>query len=287
MVESHVSPVLRDLVWLLPSYDDGPQLSKLNEIAMSQGMRLDDRRGKRDGSALKDRGWLTVFDHPSAVSDVAPSRLLIVLPEQVEDLSRRLASGYDTYDAVIEASVSLAFADHLVRQGARALIYLDDDSLAADSAKSDDVRMGHQRQCSLGHYATLPVPVGAKATWSADTFRYTTRTQRSGGTPQIDLSGIGRILVHGPSIVLTPGIWKIEITFSLDTDGDAIDMRFDWGSSEAFTTFRHKVHRIGQYSVEMTREWTENEACELRVWIEHGLLHGRMEMLGAQIHRVA
>ena len=287
MAESHVTPTLRDLVWLLPSHDDEAQLARLEQIAKAQGLGLDNRLGQRDGSAPKGAGWLTVFDHPGAVSSAEPSRLLIVLPEKVEDLLERLEAGQDTSNgALVEASVLLAFANYLIEQGARSVIQLDADR-SANETPSGDLPMGHQHDCPLGQFASLPVPVGAKAVWGADTFLYTTRGQRTGGTPQTDLTGIGRILVHGPGIVLTPGTWQLEVTFAVDTDGDAIDLRFDWGGSAAYTTLHQKVKQTGRYSLEMTREWTENEGAEFRIWIEHGLLHGSMEMLEAKLSRVA
>ena len=66
-----------------------------------------------------------------------------------------------------------------------------------------------------------------------------------------------------------------------------VDLRFDWGHAEDTTTGFYKIEKAGRYKIEMTRSWLTNQTAELRLWVQHGMLHGQIHFLGAVVSRIA
>lgn len=122
--------------------------------------------------------------------------------------------------------------------------------------------------------------------WPADTFRYTLGQEPTGGRPDIDLVGRGRIVVHGPYARLSPGAWRITFRFEIDTEGDPIHLRFDWGVGSDTASLSQEFSDSGLYELEMEHAWKAVGPVELRVWLNRSSLHGRMRMLEALVERL-
>ncbi len=285
-----MSEMVRNLIWLLPSATETENVSLLVKMAAQAGLELEDRRGERAERSRPANNCLIVVDHPAAVAAADPHHWIIVQSNNLEDSVVALNARHPEWtrhDTVTNLSVSLAFANYLVLHGAAPV---DDVSGILEmyaGATPGVSRVGRdQGRHALGLYEVLPVAPNASAKWEPDDFYYTNGSQRVGGAPDIDLTGGGRILVHGPNIALTPGRWHLEAEFDLDSGGEVVDLRFDWGHGEETATVTYKLAAAGRYRIELARTWLENQTAEFRLWIQHGMLHGTIRFGGARINRL-
>lgn len=286
-----MSSGVRNLAWVLPSNRGNDVFAKLTVLANEVGLQVEDRRGEREGRAAVSGKVLTIVDHPAAVAHADPKSWFIVLPLSSRDLAAELLRNQPQLsqaEAITEASITLSFVNYLMLHGAVVVgdVEKANRELFTNGAAPTAKMLDGDGRNVLGHYASLPVAEGATAVWRAEDFHYTKGLERTGGAPSIDLTGRGRILVYGPNVTLTPGVWKIEAEFDLDVEGDPVGLRFDWGHGEDCTTSRFKPKSTGRYRIELTRTWLENQTAEFRIWVEHGMLHGQLNFSGAHIHRV-
>lgn len=285
-----MTAIRRNHIWLLPSTDTDRIISRLRDIAATAEMGLQDRRGDCQEQAPPSEGELVVFDHPAAAGGLDPRQWIIFHTRSFEDSIQAMmasAPAPNPREAVSTLSTWLAFANYLALHGA-ALI--NDLSTVGDAVMGAELGVSYARDDegthALSHYASLPVAAKAKAVWAPDVFSYTLGHKREGGSPEIDLTGRGRILVYGPHITLTPGKWQIEAEFDFLVPDDTVELRFDWGHGEDTTTDFYAIERAGRYKVELTRSWLANEKAEFRLWIQHGMLHGHLRFLGATVSRL-
>lgn len=283
--------IRRNHIWLLPSTHEDSIMSHLRDMAATAGMTLQDRRGERQEQAPPPEGELVVVDHPAAVGGLDPHQWIIVHTRSFEDSVEAMMAAAITFrprEAVSKLSTWLAFANYLTLHGAAPV---DDLSTVVNAVMGAEPAVSHAKDDSgthaLSHYGSLPVAANATATWTPDIFSYTLGQEREGGSPEIDLIGRGRILVYGPDITLTSGEWKIEAEFDFLVFDDVVDLRFDWGHAEDTTTGFYKIEKAGRYKIEMTRSWLTNQTAELRLWVQHGMLHGQIHFLGAVVSRIA
>lgn len=286
-----MSSIRRNHIWLLPSTDNDRIVSHLRDMAATAGMAIQDRRGERQEQPPPPEGELMVIDHPAAVGGLDPHQWIIVHTRSFEDSVEAMmaaASSLRPKEAVSTLSTWLAFANYLALHGAAPV---DDLSTVVDAVMGAEPAVSHAHDDKGTHplslYASLPVAPNATATWTPDLFSYTLGQEREGGSPEIDLTGRGRILVYGPNITLTSGTWKIEAEFDFLVFNDAVDLRFDWGHAEDTTTEFYKIEKAGRYKIEITRSWLTNQTAELRLWVQHGMLHGHIHFLGAVVSRIA
>jgi hypothetical protein len=156
----------------------------------------------------------------------------------------------------------------------------------ADDASAAMSDMGDMSANPLAIYDTLPPPAGAAAQWSTDLFSYTHRMEPEGGTPEIDMCGGTRILVHGPHLALSKGRWRATARFTVEPEDEAFLM-FEWGTGIDVTTCNGAFSVAGSYEVVMERVWDELGAAEFRVWAERSHLFGKMTWLGCRVERLA
>lgn len=285
-----MSEVVRNLVWLLPSPREDEDVSRLLKIAADAGMAVEDWRGERSGRPAPSDTCFVIVDHPAAVAESDPHRWIIVQSSDLTDAVTTLNARHPEWahhDTVTNLSTWLAFANYLTLHGAAPV---DDISHVLDMHNGATPSVGHTSDVKERHplslYSTLPVAPSASAEWQPCDFYYTKGSQRTGGTPDIDLTGGGRILVYGPNIALTPGNWHVEAEFDLDSEGETVDLRFDWGPAEEATTSICKLSLTGRYRIELSHTWLQNQTAEFRIWIQHGMLHGALRFHGAKIRRL-
>lgn len=285
-----MSEIFRNLIWLLPSSHESENVACLTEMAAQVGLDIEDRRGERAERPESANNCLIIVDHPAALAPTDPHRWIVVQSNSLEDAVVTLNERHPEWtrhDTLTNLSSSLAFANYLALHGAAPV---DDVSRVLEMYACATPGVGHvaysHGRHALGLYVTLPVAPNASAEWNPDDFHYTNGSQRFGGTPNIDLTGRGRILVHGPNIALTPGRWRLEAEFDLDSGGEIVDLRFDWGHGEDTTTEICKLSSTGRYRIELSRTWLENQTAEFRIWVQHGMLHGALRFEGASIHRL-
>jgi len=285
-----MSEISRNLIWLLPSRHESENVARLTKMAANIGLDIEDRRGERAERPGRADNCLIVVDHPAGLAPADPHRWIVVQCSSLEDAVVTLNERHPEWtrhDTLTNLSSYFAFANYLALHGAAPV---DDVSRVLDMCAGATPGVGHaaesQTRHALGLYATLPVAPNASAEWKPDDFHYTNGSQRFGGTPNIDLTGRGRILVHGPNIALTPGRWRLEAEFDLDSGGEIVDLRFDWGHGEDTTTEICKLTAAGRYRIELSRTWLETQTAEFRIWVQHGMLQGALRFEGANIQRL-
>lgn len=285
-----MSEIVRNLIWLLPSAHEAENVSHLVKMAADAGLDIEDRRGERSERLGPPDTCLVVADHPAALAPADPHRWIIVQSSSLEDAVvtlNRQHPEWTRHDTMTNLSTSLAFANYLALHGAAPV---DDISgileMYAGAAPGVGQSGDSQARHTLGLYSILPVAPNASVEWGPEDFHYTKGSQRFGGTPDIDLTGRGRILVHGPNIALTPGRWRLEAEFDFDSGGDIVELRFDWGHGEETATEICKLGATGRYRIELSRTWLQNETAEFRIWVQHGMLHGALRFGGAKVSRL-
>lgn len=137
----------------------------------------------------------------------------------------------------------------------------------------------------LTMFEHLPPRVGARAEWGADFFDYTVGQVPTGGSPQIDLTGRTRILVHGPLFDLPAGHWRITARFRV-TPEDVAYLLFEWGVAGDVTSYHAELDVAGGYELALDHVWTHRGPAELRIWAERGHFLGRMVMGDCTVERL-
>lgn len=189
------------------------------------------------------------------------------------------------------ASAQLAALSELIADGAlhfgSGQFSLDLPELGGVSIQPGDVDVkAVALPPELEIYERIPPQVGASAVWAADVFDYTLKQEPTGGSPEIELTGRGRILVHGPYLELPPGLWRITVRFTVFPD-DIAYLLFEWGVGAEVTPYRAEVTHEGAYELVIDHALAARGPMELRVWAERGHFMGRMKMGDCQVERVA
>lgn len=217
---------------------------------------------------------------------ILPARVDIVLQAN----ARRL-QGQPFSEVRRQTSRQLALASSYVEAGAK-LVADDDDWLSVPGL--GDVRPAalastHQ-PAPLGElaiYRTLPPHVGTTALWAPHIFDYTKGQARLGGEPLIDLTGRGRILVHGPYIALSHGTWRIEVEVEVDAQTSQVFLRFDWGTGTDVVSEDLVTSTSGRYRIVLDRSWDDNGEAELRVWAARPMFQGRIQITNSNLSKIA
>jgi hypothetical protein len=137
----------------------------------------------------------------------------------------------------------------------------------------------------LAIYRQIPVAANASAEWPRDVFDYTLKSELLGGGPEIELTGRGRILVHGPYIDLPAGHWRVTARFTVFPE-DIAYLVFEWGVLGAQTVHSVEVNKEGAYELVMDHVLVERGPMELRVWAARGHFMGRMAMGDCTVERL-
>lgn len=139
---------------------------------------------------------------------------------------------------------------------------------------------------ALDFYSNQPPAIGASAYWGVQHFSYPVGGGFDGGGPDMDLTGRFRILVHGPYIVLPPGLWQVEAQFEVDPERGVTRLRFEWGVGDDLDVASVQIDRPGVYSMALTRLWSVAGPAQLRIWSEHAAFQGHMRFKGCFIRRL-
>ena len=230
-------------------------------------------------------------------SDIEPDDLhgsWIVMTDDPRALwmneSRRLADDHPPRDVLLRTSIRLATASRLVQAGALSIPAASDEidlPHLGRVRRQGDIAPSAVDDPALDVYATLPPPVGASTAWGVNLFSYPVGKGFDGGTPDMDLTGRARILVHGPHLQLPEGTWEARLMFGVDPEGSPIRFRFDWGLGEDFVETSHVVSRSGLYGLTLRRRWLEPGPAQARIWLMQGAFQGRFDFQGCTVLRVA
>lgn len=259
------------------------------------------------GAAARESGW--IFTKASAAALQERAKPTIVLVNDLQSVP------YDAADvwAVIGSTPEQAVAQTLARKPrpvsdvqrlcaarfAMAATIIEQGGVLLDSGA--DVlnlpRLGRVQitpsvetvACDgvdpLAFYAAIPPVAGAKASWPTEVFNYTLGQEPVGGEPKIDLTGRGRILVHGPYLDLPKGWWRITVRFAVEPE-DVAYLRFDWGAGQDVTSYHSELRQAGEYQLVLDHLWTTVGPAELRIWAERGHFLGRMTLSDCTVERL-
>jgi hypothetical protein len=125
------------------------------------------------------------------------------------------------------------------------------------------------------------------ANWSPRWFTYPDGYEGSDEEPQIDMTGRMRPMVHGPSIYLPAGRWRVDLNFTVDPEKAHAPLLFEWGSGVDFSRIVTEIRFRGAYSVGLDRIWDEPQPVQLRIWPAHPVFQGRFGFRGCRVTRVA
>jgi len=139
---------------------------------------------------------------------------------------------------------------------------------------------------ALRLYAEGRPPVGQSASVSPTLFLYDARGQVSRIPGAVETTGRVRTLLYGPYMGLPPGVWRTSVSFSVDEDAADRPYRFDWGDGDGFEEMEFTPGQAGVFEVELTREWTQPSAAQVRVVLMRAAFAGVFRLLDTRIMRV-
>lgn len=254
------------------------------------------------GVAAKERGWtVTKARGDEAIRTPCPKIILVTdfqaVPLDAVDawvvvgggdlegvLSSALERRPDQLEAQRFASVRLATASALIQTGA---VVLDHEADVADvpglGLISPDVSAPNATPFSvdsamaapLAFYRHMPPPPGSSIVWPTSIFSYSLRREPTGGSPDIDLTGGARVLMHGPGFALPPGWWRVTVRFSVDPD-EVAHLMFEWGAADDTTLYVGAFETPGYYELVLDHFWNEPAPAELKVSSERAHFMGRL-----------
>ncbi len=230
-------------------------------------------------AALNPTDWVILTDTPwraslalaPTVNDTPDGKLtLLHLSIRYADAASLAAQGVPVIDA---------------RAPALTLPGLGEISPAIDVPPS--VPDAPVRPTPLDMYRRLPPIPGDEVEWKPSIFSYCLRDKDYGGSPRIDLTGRGRLLMHGPALHLSPGHWSAELKLSVEREDSSPVLRFEWGHDPEFAVVEAVVTADGFYSVQLDRLWTAAGPAHFRLWIVNSVFEGRLDVLGCSVRRLA
>lgn len=125
-----------------------------------------------------------------------------------------------------------------------------------------------------------------KSTWWPPTiFRYSSGPDTSGEPGVVDITGRPRLIVYGPYIFLTPGVWRSTVRLAFDEDAASKRYQLQWGGSESYAAHEFSPGRSGVFEISLDHEWTTHAATEIRLVLLEGALHGIVTFHGATVER--
>lgn len=124
------------------------------------------------------------------------------------------------------------------------------------------------------------------AEWAPEIFRYGAGAAGSARPGVLDITGRPRLVVYGPYIFLTKGVWRATVRLGFDMDASLKQYQIQWGDSVAYASHRFSPGRSGIFEITLEQEWLTHAASEVRLLLEEGAFHGQLTWLGATVSRV-
>lgn len=254
------------------------------------------------GAAAKERGWtVTKARGDEAVRTPCPKIILVTDFQAVpldavdawvvigggaleEVLNSALERRSDQLEAQRFASVRLGTASALIEAGA---VVLDHEAYAADvpglglispevsALNTAPFSVDPAMAAPLAFYRNMPPTPGSSMVWPTSIFSYSLRREPTGGSPDIDLTGGARVLMHGPCFALPSGWWRVTVRFSVDPD-EAAHLMFEWGAADDTTLYVGAFDTPGYYELVLDHFWNEPAPAELKISSERAHFMGRI-----------
>ncbi|WP_295219074.1 hypothetical protein [uncultured Brevundimonas sp.] len=242
-----------------------------------------------------DRIFLTSnpkFIQPSPLAHVA----LIVVDAQTAAPQTSVMTGAQGRDAVVDASrllveTLLTPASCVVTDGSLALKGRQVELFPGFSVEApESATLEPQSDLDRASAAAFEVyrdglpAAGATFDWSHDLFLYDPRRRdQRVEIQQLDMTGGPRSLVHGPDMILPPGVWEVTAQFSMDQAGSAHRLRIEWGVGDDFNSFDATPTREGVFKLTISHLFESVGPVELRIKLTEGCMGGYFEFHGATL----
>ena len=126
-----------------------------------------------------------------------------------------------------------------------------------------------------------------RAQWSPAVFHYAGWKTVSDSVGVVDITGRPRLVVFGPYIFLTPGVWRATIRLGFDQDAAPKRYEIHWGSGDSYAAHEFSPGRAGLFEIALEHEWPRHEASEARLFLHEGAFHGQVHFHGATIERIS
>ena len=199
-------------------------------------------------------------------------------------------SDFETKEAMAALSARLSKASMIVAQGgalaAATSPRLIVPILGEVSRPEEPVAVPMTRPCAVSMYRSLPPQPGASAVWPSEGFWYNTGDKLDGGKSEFDLTGRARIVVNGPHIYLTPGVWRAVLEVSVDPEDGMAQLEFQWAHGDDKVTYDASIREPGRYRVELERRWSVAGPAQIVVIIKRALFEGRFEMHDCKVEMI-
>lgn len=196
----------------------------------------------------------------------------------------------DASPHAVEVAVSHAYelVEDLKSHGVDVVYDKDIASLAGWEEHKKSSLILKPNQLATEIYRNYPDVLGNEAEWPFWLFLYPgiERLDSEDGL-EIDLTGRARTILYGPYIRLLPGEWEITAELRLLPGAGGIDLMFEWGEGEDFSTLPHTVTEEGLYRVCLKRIWHSSAPAEFRVTTLRPHFEGLFQLTKAKVRHVA
>lgn len=293
---SETAPRLNVLI--TPTPYEGQWRSALTQAAARAGWRFVDAADPAGaGQPIPEDAPALVLTPDVGLAPHAPGAVWAVLADTPEAglaaTAALLGESPPGRQSLRHVSVRLAVATAVAQGGAPVCVAADDrivlPLLGEVTRTPGGVRppSAAREAAILGHFQTLPPAPGAAAEWPARIFDFTRGQEATGGDPAQDLTGRGRILMHGPYLEMPPGLWRASVRVAIDPEGGVTPLRFDWcaGDIEPHSAYP-LVKEPGEYVIHLDQHWPAHAPAQLRIWVPQGVFQGWFEFLGCRIERL-
>lgn len=194
-------------------------------------------------------------------------------------------------DALALASARLAKASALISGGA---VQVGGETtswtlpeLGTVASETGSVMIPMTPASPLDIYRMIPPQPGAIAVWPARCLSFPVGEDLDGGRPEIDLTGRGRILFHGPHLYLTPGVWRVTFQVSVDPEGSIPPLRFDWKHGDSAVHFDAPINQPGRYEIYLERRWDVVGPCQVSGILQQAVFQGRLELHDCRVEMLS
>jgi len=274
-------------VFIQPSPYENPWKDAVLNAASSQGWRV---------TSLAEAGTAADTDKclllSSEIEPILPDAITVAIVAFEDGPGFLKDIGFTEHDALRRSAHFLAYASEIaVQNGAvfdasrevLALPYIGEVSRGATpSAPASRLNLD-----ALDIYRSLPPFVGAEASWEPYLFAYDSdrAVLKLGAQKEVDLTGRARLLIFGPQITLSPGLWKIHAHVLVDPEGSRSCLTVSWGNSKEQTTRTTEIATPGVYQISLYTDWKVSSEAELKIASSRPHFRGSVKFLNASVSR--
>lgn len=257
----------------------------LSEAARANGLYIENGPAPQNFNPMVPT--IVLHDDVSWTLHIPPERTLVFSDSDLPERPTVPTTFSDRHE-IYKISRQQVIAAHVVGLGA---VLHDRFTTAASvpgigQVEGAPARPRPKSMSPLAMYASLPPRPGDGAEWSEHLFSYQQEAFFD-GSPEIDLTGKPRMLLHGPYLFLPRGRWKADIRFAIDPEGGIVPIRIQWGKEGNFAELEARIELAGEYSLSMERDWDDPAPAQVVVSLTQALFRGQLVFRGCKVEMVS